>query len=564
MRDPGNWVARRRPGLPSLSALLAACALLSAQPAPAGGAITARKAALSTASPLATRAGLSILQRGGSAADAAVASAFALAVVHPQAGNLGGGGFLVYYDAATGGVWTLDFRETAPRDVNRETYAKSEETSRTGPLAAGVPGTVAGLEALHAKFGKLPWSDLLESAWHLAHDGVPADQELRDALAAASRERKIDQFPSTASMYFGPEGIRAVPVTTDLAETIVKLADKGPRDFYEGDLAKKIVEGVRASGGVIGFRDLREYRPVWRAPLKLGYGKFDIYTVPPPSGGGLVLGEALAILGQDGPLDGPGGVHRIVEAQRRAFIDRNRYLGDPLTARIPYRQLLSPERAKAWRATIDPKRASATIELSEPANIEPEAEHTTHFSIADADGNVLALTTTLGEDFGSGFVVPGLGFFLNSAMDDFTTSHGRANRDGLVQGRANQVDPQKRPASSLCPVIVLRENRPVLALGSRGGPAIPTTILQILLDVVVAGHSLPDAVAAPRYHHQAIPDSIFFERPLAPQSTIEALNQMGHGVVGRESIGDVHAIQFAEDRIVAVADPRRGGAAGGY
>ncbi len=343
---------------------------------------------------------------------------------------------------------------------------------------------------------------------------------------------------------------------------------KGPRDFYDGDLAKKLVEGVRAAGGVLGYRDLRDYRPVWRSPIRLRYGELDIYTVPPPSGGGLVIGEVLGML-RDDDLAGAGfqstrALHLLVEAERRAYIDRNRYAADPMTARIPYRDLLSRKRADAWRRTIDPERATATASLAEPSDLLSEGEHTTHFTIADAQGNIAAVTTTLGENFGSGFVVPGLGFFLNQAMDDFTTAPGRANRDGLIQGPANSVDPQKRAASSLSPTIVLRNRRPFLALGTRGGPSIPNTVLQVILNVAIYGKSLDEAVAAPRYHHQANPENLFYERDRAPQETIDALNAMGHGVEGRASIGDVHAILFEKDRLIAVADPRRGGAAGGF
>jgi gamma-glutamyltranspeptidase / glutathione hydrolase len=496
--------------------------------------VRAKSAALSTASPLATRAGLAVLQRGGTAADAAVTVAFTLAVVHPQAGNLGGGGFLVYYDASTKGVWTLDFRETSPRAANRKLEPK-------GILSTGTPGTVAGLHALHGKFGARPWKELLTPAIALAKDGPRDDAELAADVAGAKQSRNLD-IP------------KSLP-PPELASTLQRLADAGARDFYEGDLAEKLVESVRAAGGILGHRDLREYEPVWRAPIKLRYGPYEIYTVAPPAGGGIVIGEVLNMLAADDLVamgfQSTKALHLLVEAQRRAQLDRGRYTGDPLGARIPLGDLLSQRRAKLWRATIADTRASVTSTLTEPGVLNAEGEHTTHFTIADAQGNVVSLTTGLGENFGNGFLVPPLGFFLNDALTDFTAG-------------ANALDPLKRPASPMTPVIVLRDGKPFLALGTRGGAAIPTTILQVFLNVVVYGKSLTDAVAAPRYHHSAVPDQIAYERDRAPRPAIEALNALGHGVNGQPAIGDVHAILFENGRLTAVADPRRGGAAGGY
>lgn len=523
---------------PLRTAAAIAC-LAASQALSAGGHITAKHAALSTAHPLATKAGLTVLQKGGTAADAAVAVTFALAVVHPQAGNLGGGGFLVYYDAATRGVWTLDFREAAPRGATRDMFAKVPAAAHTGGLAAGVPGTVAGIEALHAKFGKRSWKELLAPAIALAHEGVKIDGDLAADIAATKRARKLE-LPET----FPPAGLEA---------TLERLAEHGARDFYDGELAKRIVEAVHDTGGIIGFRDLREYEPIWRAPIKLRYGAYEIYAIPPPSGGGLVIGETLNILSGDNlaasGFQTPKSLHLILEAHRRAFIDRNHYVADPVTARIPYRDLLSQKRAEGWRKTIDAERVIGTSMLTEPHELVAEGEHTTHFTIADAEGNVVAFTTSLGDDFGSGVVLPGLGFFLNNAMGDFSS-------------RPNMIDPGKRPASSLSPVIVLRDGKPFIALGSRGGAAIPTTILQVFLNVVVYGKSLQDAIAAPRWHHQATPDEVMYETR-APKKTVDALNAKGHAVSRRESIGDVHAILFQNGRLVAVADPRRGGAAGG-
>jgi gamma-glutamyltranspeptidase / glutathione hydrolase len=520
----------------------AAVFLLLATTAFAGGSVTAKKAALSTAHPLATKVGLAVLQRGGTAADAAVAVAFALSVVHPQAGGIGGGGFLVYYDAQTRGVWTLDFREVSPRGVTRAAFSKPQ----AGALSGSVPGTVAGLEALHEKFGNRGWKELLEPSIAIAREGFVVDAELLADIAAA-KERKLNVLPDAT---LG----KALP-QAELAATLQKIAEDGAKALYDGDLSKKFVESVQDAGGTIGYRDLREYEPVWRAPIMLRYGAYELYTIAPPATGGVVMGETLNILAND-DLAAAGfqtqkAVHLFGEATRRAEIDAHRYVADPSTARIPYRDLLSHARAAQWRKTIDMNHAIATVGLAEPTELTIEGEHTTHFTIADAEGNVIALTMSLGDLFGSGFAVAPLGFFLNNAMNDFTSG-------------PNIVDPNKRAASPLTPTIVLRDKRPFLALGTRGGSAIPSTVLQVFMNIVVHRKSLAAAIAAPRYHQDDVPDQLLFERPLAPKKLIDALNEMGHGVGGRAAIGDVHAILFENGRLIAVADPRRGGAAGGY
>jgi gamma-glutamyltranspeptidase/glutathione hydrolase len=541
----------------------------------AGSSVVANKAALSTASPQATQIGLDILKRGGNAIDAAVAVSFALAVAHPQAGNIGGGGFLVYYDAKSKAVWTLDFRETAPGQAKRDMYVRADgnasKQSQVGPLAGGVPGSVAGLELMHDRFGSRSWRQLIDPAVRLARDGVRVDQQLANDLEQAKKERAIDQFQSTAALFFPggkPLAAGAVLVQKDLAGTLDRVAALGAREFYEGETAKRLVDSVREGGGIIGYRDLREYKPVWRAPINIKFGDYDIYTMAPPSAGGLVIGETLNILsGFDLAAAGfqtPKALHLLLEAERRAYIDRSKYLGDPATTRIPYRELLSDERAKAWRATIKSNAATPTITLSEPGSVIAESNHTTHFSIVDEQGNIVSLTTTLNDNFGSGYVVPGCGFFLNNEMDDFTTAPGKPNLYGLVQGPANSIEPGKRMASSMSPTIVMKSGKPFLVLGTRGGATIPTSVLQVFLNVAVYGKALPEAIAAPRFHHQAYPEEVFFERGIAPQKTVDALIGMGHAVKEREPIGDIHGLQFTNGKIIAVADPRWGGSAGGF
>lgn len=541
----------------------------------AGSSIVATTAALSTASPYATSVGLSVLKNGGNAIDAAVAVEFALAVAHPQAGNLGGGGFLVYYDAKTKGIWTLDFRETAPGAAQKDMFqlpdGKVSPDSRTGGRAVAVPGTVAGLVAAHERFGSRPWKELLAPAIAMAREGVRVDAQLAEDLVAEKRSRNIDSFPATQAIFYrssAPLGPGSKLVQSELAATLNAIATLGASGFYRGDVATHIVTAVRANGGVISYKDLREYKALWRAPLKVEFGDYSLYTVAPPSGGGIVLAEALNILagyelGAMG-FQTPRAIHLEIEAERRAAIDRNRYIGDPAMSRIPFRDLLSAQRAATWRTSIDPQRSTPTALLTEPATTIAEGNHTTHFSIVDASGNIVALTTTLNDNFGCGLVVAGSGFFMNNSMDDFSAGAGKPNRYGLVQSPANSIEPGKRMTSSMTPVIVFQRDHPYLALGTRGGPAIPTTLLQVLLNVIVYRKPLADAIAAPRYHHQGMPEDIFYERGRAPKMLLESLGAMGHGVRDREPIGDVHALQFDNGKIIAVADPRGGGAAGGY
>ncbi|HEX9502580.1 MAG TPA: gamma-glutamyltransferase [Thermoanaerobaculia bacterium] len=522
--------------------LACAIALAIASPGFAGSVVVAKHAALATASPYATKIGLDVLERGGNAIDAGVAVAFALAVAQPQSGNIGGGGFLVYYEAATHAVWTLDFREVAPRAATLDMFAGGK-SSRDGALAAGVPGTVGGLAEMHHRFGRLKWKELVAPAIRLAGDDVKISEDLRADAARAKADRQIDF-------------IKTPFVQKELGATLQRIADRGATDFYDGEIAARIVEAVRAAGGILSLRDLREYKPVWRAPIRISFREFDVYTLPPPSAAGLMLTEELNILsGYDLKTLGYENattVHLIAEASRRAAIDRDRYLGD--TTRMPYRDLFSAARAAQWRASINPTRATPTVSLTEPASTIAESLHTTHFTIADADGNVAAITTTLGDDFGSGLLVPRCGFLLNDAMHDFAVNDKSPN--AIASGR--------RMATSLAPAIILRRGQPYLALGSSGGAAIPNIVLQTFLGIALFGKSLNDAVAAPRYDQQSTPEDITYEFLRAPETVLSQLRNMGHGLRQHEPIGDVHALMFDSQRITAVSDPRHGGAAGGY
>jgi gamma-glutamyltranspeptidase/glutathione hydrolase len=445
-----------------------------------------------------------VLRDGGNAIDAAVAVSFALAVLEPKSTGLGGGGFLTYFDAETGGVWTLDFREAAPAAAKRPASGPF-----TGAQAAAVPGFVAGLETMRARFGSRSWRELVAPAQRLAKD--------------------------------------------DLSKTLQRLAEKGARDFYDGEIANELIEAADKSGGVFSFRDFRDYKPVWRAPVRITFRGADIYTVAPPAAGGLVIGEILKIAGGL-DLTRPNYIHLLVESERRAAIDRDKFLADPAAGRVPLHDLLSDERAALWRASIDPNRVTPTVTLADPGAAAAPPAHTTHVSIVDAHGNVVSLTTSVGDEAGSGFNVPALGFALNDSMNDFSATASTAN--ALAGGN--------RPASPLSPVIVLRGGKPLLAIGTPGGITIPTTIAQILIDLLVFNRTPAVAITAPRYSQQAVPEEVAYEQTRAPQPVIDALLAMGHGVRARDAIGDVQAVWIANGKLLAISDPRHGGAAGGY
>jgi gamma-glutamyltranspeptidase/glutathione hydrolase len=476
-----------------------AAVLIIAVKLTAGSQVTATHAAIATSSPAATQIGLRVMRDGGNAIDAAVAVSFALAVLEPKSTGLGGGGFLTYFDAESGGVWTLDFREAAPAAAKRPASGPF-----TGAQAAGVPGFVAGLDVMRARFGSRAWRELLAPAQRLAKD--------------------------------------------DLAKTLQRLGEQGAHDFYDGEIANKLVEAVHFS-----FRDLRDYKAIWRAPVRIAFRGADIYTVGPPAAGGLVLGEILKIVsGLD--LTRPNYIHLLVEAERRAAIDRDKFLADPAAGRVPLHDLLSDERAALWRVSIDPNRVTPTVALADPGVVATPPAHTTHVSIVDAHGNVVSLTTSVGDEAGAGFKVPGLGFAMNDSLNDFSSAPAAPN--ALAGGN--------RPASPLSPVIVLRGGKPLLAIGTPGGVTIPTTIAQILIDVLLFNRTPTSAIAAPRFSQQAVPEEIAYEQGRAPQSIIDGLLAIGHGVRARDAIGDVQAVWIANGKLLAISDARHGGAAGGF
>ena len=531
--------------------------------------VTGEHAMVVTSHPLASDVGVDVLRRGGNAVDAAVAIGFALAVVHPVAGNIGGGGFMVVR-THDGVVRTLDFREAAPSGATRSMYVDSagnvRQSSLTGHLSVGVPGTVAGLFEAHRQLGHLPWKELVAPAVLLARDGHTLDG-VRSRQIGREAER-LARFPASRAQFLA-SGETPQPgtrfVQADLARTLQLIADSGPQVFYQGSVAELIVREMTRGGGLITRQDLARYQTKWRDPIGITYRGHTIYTMPPPSGGGVTLAEILNIMEGYAPLPPFGSarlMHLQTEAMRRAYVDRNAFLGDPDFVDMPLARLLSKSHADTLRAGIDPQRATPSPAAG---GAHSEGMETTHYSVVDADGNAVSCTTTLNNDFGSAVTVTGAGFLLNDEMDDFMTAPGKPNLFGLVQGEANAIAPGKRMLSAMTPSIMLDPNGGLLlVLGSPGGSRIPTAVYQVISDMIDQEMALPSAIGAPRLHHQALPDTLHLEHDGFLQATIDSLEAMGHTVGVWNYKTEVNAIARAAAGWVGVADPRRGGGAAGY
>src|SRR6266511_1210714 len=523
--------------------------------------VTAPHAMVVSAHPLATQVGVDILKLGGNAIDAAVAVAFALEVALPDAGNIGGGGFIVHRTAG-GEVTALDYREAAPAAATHDMFVDSAgnptSKSEVGHLASGVPGSVAGLHAAWQKYGTLPRATLIAPAIRLAQGHVVDSARSRDI---ASDRELLARFPASREQFLVHDS--APPPGTiwrqsDLVRTLQLISDSGPDVFYRGQIADLIVAEIQRGGGLITKDDLRRYRAKWRTPIALSYRGHTIYSMPPPSSGGVTMGEILNILeGYDTlPAFGmPAYVHLLTEAMRRAFLDRNRWLGDPDFVEMPLDRLPSKSYAATLRSQIDPQHATPTPPQATSGS---EGMNTTHYSVVDAQGNAAAVTTTLNGGFGSGVTVTGAGFLLNNEMDDFTSAPGKANMYGLVQGEANAIAPNKRMLSAMTPSIVLDTSGQLeLVVGTPGGPTIITSVVQVILDVLDQGMDLSAAMAAPRMHHQALPDVIRYEDGGFSDQTLQALRAMGHRLEAwRGRQGLVEAIQRTAGGWVGVPDPR--------
>jgi len=543
-------------------------------------AVVAPHAMVASEHPIASRIGAEIMRRGGNAIDAAVAVGFAQAVVNPRAGNIGGGGFLIYRQA-DGQVFALDYRESAPLAASRDMFLDSAGNltpgSTVGARAVGVPGTVAGLFEMHRRFGRLPWREVVVPAVRLAREGAVVDETR--ARVFAKYESRLRLFPSTAAAYLIGGRVPEAGDTlrqADLAGTLELIADSGAAGFYRGRTADLIVAEMRRNSGIVTRDDLARYHAVWREPLRTTYRRWQLITMPPPSSGGVTMAEMFNMFGgwrHLPPFGSPELLHLEIEVMRRAFTDRNRFLGDPDFVRMPLERLLSMGHAADLRRHIRPDRATPSSEM--PPIV--EGQETTHYSIVDAEGNAAAVTYTLNDNFGSRLTVSGAGFLLNDEMDDFTAKPGAPNDYGLVQGAPNAIAPGKRMLSAMAPTIVLDPSgRLALVLGSPGGPTIISAVFQVISNVIDHGMTLAEAVSAPRIHHQALPDSVSWESDGLAPAARQALEAMGHrfhqrpghrgetGATGHGYMAVVNAIRVTPSGLEGVTDPRIPGLAAGW
>lgn len=523
---------------------------------------------------LATRVGVEVLRQGGNAVDAAVAVGFALAVTLPQAGNLGGGGFMVLR-MADGREAAIDFREMAPAAATRDMFLDEDgevdnDRARFSHLSAGVPGSVAGLALAQERYGSISLAEAIAPAIELAEHGF----EVGPALAAAlERVRpRMEAWPASLATYFKPDGsaYRAGErlVQPELADTLSLIAVHGPSGFYSGSTADRIAAEMARHGGLITREDLAAYRAVERAPVRGHFKDHEILSMPPPSSGGTHIVQILNVLEQftlgESGHNSAASLHVMAEAMRMAYADRSEYLGDPDYVDVPVAGLTSSEyaRALANQIKIDRARPSSDVRPGDPPAVEPT--ETTHYSVVDAEGNAVAVTTTLNFSFGSGIVVPGTGMLLNNEMDDFAAKPGVPNAYGLIGGDANAIEPGKRPLSSMSPTVVLRDGRPFLVTGSPGGSRIITTTLQIIVNVIEHDLNIAEATHAPRMHHQWLPDELFLERGVSPD-TARLLRDMGHVVTWTRPMGSTQSILIDDGTLYGASDPRTGdGLTAGY
>jgi gamma-glutamyltranspeptidase/glutathione hydrolase len=522
----------------------------------------------------AARIGVDILQKGGNAVDAAVAVGFAMAVTYPRAGNLGGGGFMVIHRAG-GEDTTIDYRETAPRAIDAKSFLDAQgnadpQKSRDSALGIGVPGTVAGLALAEQKYGsgRFTLADLIAPAIALARGGIMVTDDTADSLPG--ERPRLARWPSTVPIFFKSDGAVLGPgdrlVQTDLAHTLDAIAKDGPQAFYQGEIAAKLAAAVQAAGGVMTADDLEDYRAIERAPVRGTYRGYDIVSMSPPSSGGVVLLEMLNILeGFDLARDGEAqDLFLMVEAMKRGYADRARFLGDPDVVNVPIELLISKDYAARWRATIDPARATPAGDIHPAVKVSPEGHNTTHFSIIDRFGNAVSNTYTLNFSYGVGLVAAGTGVLLNNQLDDFAAKPGAPNAYGLLGGAANAPGPGKRPLSSMTPTIVLEDGKPFLITGSPGGSLIINTVLQIVVDEIDRGMDIAAAVSTPRVYDQWMPDIVFAEPELA-DNLVATLEARGDHVMKRRLPTSANSIRVTPEGFVGAADPRtRGALAVGY
>jgi gamma-glutamyltranspeptidase / glutathione hydrolase len=535
----------------------------------------ARDGMVVSESAYATRAGLDVLREGGNAIDAAVTVGFTMAVTYPRAGNLGGGGFMLIYLPGAKEAVAIDYREKAPLAARKEMYldekgAVDEGKTLRSIIASGVPGTVAGLALALDKYGTITLERALRPAISLAENGFPVDEETIRSLAKV--QERMKSSPESMKIFFisggGSYSAGELLIQKDLAQSLREIAGSGPDAFYRGDIAEKITGFMNGNGGLITKEDLSSYEAVIRRPVRGTYRGYEIYSMPPPSSGGVLLVEMLNMLEQF-PLGSYGhnsarAVHLMAECMKLAYADRSVYLGDPDFGDIPVSRLTSKDYARKLSAKIDPERATPSERISPGSPVEREGGNTTHFSVMDKWGNAVSNTYTLNFNYGSGITVPGTGILLNNEMDDFSITPGVPNAYGLTEGRLNALESGKRMLSSMTPVIVLRDGKPFLITGSPGGSLIITTVLQILTNVIDFGMNVSEATYAVRVHHQWMPDELRVEKGLN-SDTVSLLKRMGYKVVTGDTMGITESIVKFGDFLYGAADPRRpGGLAEGY
>lgn len=516
---------------------------------------------------LATQIGVDIMKQGGNAIDAAVAVGYALAVTLPRAGNLGGGGFMLVYLADEQRSIAIDYREVAPLKASADMYLDADGNpnntlSRFHGLAVGVPGTVLGFELALEKYGTMSLAQVIAPAIKLARDGIVVTPDLANSLNAT--QKRLSQWPTTQSIFYKADGSSYQPgeilKQADLAKTLDAIAKKGSPAFYQGPIAKQISDSVQQAGGIMTMQDLATYKAVERKPITGDYRGYQVVSMPPPSSGGVHIVQMLNMLSQY-PIDKMGHnsaatIHVMAESMRRAYADRSLYLGDPDFVNVPVEALTNKQYAKQLANQIDPNKATPSSEVSPGTLLPYESNQTTHYSVVDKFGNAVSNTYTLNFSYGSGLVADGTGVLLNNEMDDFSAKPGTANAYGLIGGKANAVAAKKRPLSSMTPTIILKDNKPYLVTGSPGGSRIITTTLQVIMNVIDHNMNIAEASAAPRFHHQWLPDMIRIEKGLNVD-TINLLEGKGHKVEVKAAMGSTQTIMLSEEGVYGASDPRR-------
>lgn len=515
---------------------------------------------------MATQVGVDILKQGGNAVDAAVAVGYALAVTHPQAGNLGGGGFMLLR-TKDGATTAIDFREMAPANATRDMFLDEQgnpdsKKSLTSPLASGTPGTVAGLSLALEKYGSLPLNSVVRPAIKLAQEGFIVNDALADDLKTYGSEVLPHHENSKAIFWKDGEPLKKGDklVQQDLANSLTMIAENGPDAFYKGEIARQIAQQMQQGGGLITTDDLAAYQAVERTPVSGEYRGYQIFSIPPPSSGGVHIVQILNILENfDMKKYGFGSADAMqimAEAEKYAYADRSEYLGDPDFVNVPWQALTSKAYAKSIAGQIDINKAKPSSEIR-PGKLAPyESDQTTHFSVVDKDGNAVAVTYTLNTTFGTGIVAGNTGILLNNQMDDFSAKPGVPNVYGLVGGEANAVGPKKRPLSSMSPTIVVKDGKTWLVTGSPGGSRIITTVLQMVVNTIDFGMNVAEATNAPRFHHQWLPDELRVEKGFSPD-TLKLLEQKGQKVALKEAMGSTQSIMVGPDgELYGASDPR--------